>query len=49
MTLSVSPALTLVAEQYPSIRGERHNSTSSFMMTSVLVSLQSRVPGLAFS
>lgn len=49
MILSVSPALTLVAEQKPSIRGDRHNSTGSLAVMSVLVSNQSRVPGLAFS
>jgi len=29
--------------------GDRHNSTGSFFVMSVLVSSQSRVPGLAFS
>src|SRR5438874_4025413 len=41
-----SPARTLVLEQYPSTHGQRY---FVFGSTRVLVSSQSRVPGLSFS
>src|SRR5690348_16824687 len=46
MILSCSPARMLVREQYPSIHGQRY---LVFGSTRVLVSIQSLVPGLAFS
>ena len=46
MIYSFSPARMLVREQYPSIHGQRY---LVFGSTRVFVSIQSLVPGLAFS